>query len=159
MPRPPTRRRAAALAVAVGALGVLGGCYSVVYPNQPNMVDGPVLRTLPAPTSTVLSNAQLCLYATDGVQTMVGEILTAPDDKYLQQTIDSYGKYAALMREIAGRADTEDQRRKIEAVASAAQRHADDVRDRGLKANLDDPATKAASTAAFPGCSFKREGG
>jgi hypothetical protein len=145
------------IAAAVALVGLLAGCQTVVYPNQPDMVGGKVLVVKPPPEAPEVAQARLCVRATELVQQLAGEILAAEPADILQQTVESFAAYALELRALATTAPDSAQRQKIEAAAEAAGRHADAVRTLGAKANLDDESTADATRAAFPGCTFKRD--
>ena len=152
------RPRPAGIVAIIAALGLLlGGCYTVVYPNQPHMLEGPVLHEMPYVEPTSLGEYELCAFAVDAVRKIVTELWQAPDEAALiLQTIKSYNAFAQTLRELAAKAEPGEQRRMIEAAAAAAAKYAAEVDRRNTYHNVDIDPTVEASKDAFPNCDLDR---
>jgi hypothetical protein len=154
----PYRRSAALVGVAFVVLAAVGACYAVVYPNQGSNKIQPIFTTPPpAPTPTILNAGQLCEAATLAVQTLTGEVLSAPDEiEANRRFVTGYDEYARKLRELAPKAASADQRQLIESAAAAAEKLARAAQKAGDYTKVDSSPVQAASRSAFPGCDFKR---
>jgi len=145
--------------LAMAVLGLLAGCYTVVYPNQTPRPDGPTLweHQVPYVEPTALGEYELCAFANDAVHQVIMELWKAPDEAALvKQTIDSYGNYARRLRELAAKADTAQRKSMIETAAEAAARYAAEVDRRHTYKAVDINPAIEASKDAFPGCDLDR---
>lgn len=150
--------RRAGLPILSGLLlGLLAGCYTVVYPNQDLTDSDPVTTTEPYVEPTTLGEYELCAFATDAVHQIILELWSAPDEEALvDQTVATYTKYAKRLRELAAKADTPQRRTMIEAAAVAAEAYAKEVDRRNTYKAVDIDPTIEASKDAFPGCDLDR---
>jgi hypothetical protein len=107
--------------------------------------------------SPVMEEYVLCGYAIDAVRLIVRELMEAPnnDAALTRQTVASYGKYASTLRDLAGRATTDDRRGLILDAADAADAYAAEVKARDTY-HVDVHPVIMASYDAFPGCQLGR---
>jgi hypothetical protein len=103
--------------------------------------------------SQAMEEYVLCGYALDAVHSIVQELMDAPnnDAALTRQTVLSYRKYAAALREAAGRATTDLRRELILDAADAADAFAAEVNARHHY-HVSVLPVMDASQKAFPGC-------
>jgi hypothetical protein len=107
--------------------------------------------------SQAMEEFVLCGYATDAVRTIVKELMGAPnnDAALTRQTVLSYRKYAATLRDTAERTTVEHRRGLILDAADAADSYAAEV-DARNDYHVDVQPVIDASHDAFPGCNLSR---
>ena len=99
-----------------------------------------------------LGGYELCAFATDAVHQIVKELWSAPDEVALiPQTVTSYRRFAARLRELEVRAAPQGTRERIELAAVAADDYAADVARLQTYHVSVDPVVYATRDA-FPGC-------
>jgi hypothetical protein len=105
--------------------------------------------------SPAMEEYVLCGYAMDAVRLIVRELLAAPnnDAALTRQTVESYGKYASTLRDLAGKASTDDRRGLILDAADAADAYAAEV-DARDSYHVDVNPVIQASHQAFPDCNL-----
>jgi len=148
-------RRSAPWLVPLLLLTLLTGCQDVVYPNQEQSATDEA--TEPEPTPTVLGEYELCAFATAAVRDIVKEQFAAADheDTLTKAAIAAYRKYAARLRELAAKADTQQTRTLIIKAAKAAEQYSRDVERKGTYKGVDNLPVVKASQDAFPGCDLE----
>jgi hypothetical protein len=106
--------------------------------------------------SLAMEEYVLCGYAMDAVRLIVREQLAAPtnDAALTRQTAQSYGRYAATLRELAEQASTQQRRGLILDAADAADAYAAEVLARDTYHDVDVQPVIVASYEAFPDCNL-----
>jgi len=103
--------------------------------------------------AVALEEYLLCGHAIDAVRVIIKELLAAPNTSaaLIQQTVTSYTKYAAKLRELAELVTSAERKALILDAAHQADRYADEVRIRN-NYHVDIQPVMEASYDAFPRC-------
>jgi hypothetical protein len=161
-------RRRALSTLAVAVFMLTGGCSGGDEPrattNKPPAGPAPIVEqtmrvveeTVPEVEETALSADALCWEANDAIRRIISELMNAPntDAALIEQTVASYRGYGARLRELAGLAESDADRRAILAAAAAAEEYAQAVHDQNSY-HVDIAGVIDASRRAFPSCDLE----